>query len=47
MTLKGSDKAYLLFNRKAPNGQTMDFELTKVSWDENETDVAHKCRPSS
>ena len=40
MTLKGSDKAYLLFNRKAPNGQTMDFELTKVSWDENEADVA-------
>jgi hypothetical protein len=38
MTLKPSDKAYLLFDRKAPNGQTMDFELSRLTGDQNETD---------
>ncbi len=41
MTLDGTDKARLLFNKKSPNGQTMDFDLTKVSWEENEKDVTH------
>jgi hypothetical protein len=41
MTLDGTDKARLLFNKKSPNGQTMDFDLTKISWEENEKDVTH------
>lgn len=33
MTLNGPDKAHLIFY--AHNGQTIDFDLRRVSWDEN------------
>ena len=39
MTLDGADKANLVYF--GTNGRTLEFQLTKVSEDENNADVAH------
>jgi hypothetical protein len=39
MTLDGADKAHLVYF--GTNGRTLELQLTKVSEDENNADVAH------
>jgi hypothetical protein len=39
VTLDGADKAHLVYFRA--NGETLELQLTKVSEDENNADVAH------